>query len=110
MEVKIDKVENLAGGKGHAIMKNLIGAEQFKGRARLFAEITLEHGCSVGFHEHHNESETYYILKGEGQYNDNGIIRTVKAGEVTFTGDGEGHGIENTGKENLVFIGLILLY
>lgn len=110
MEVKIDKIENLAGGKGHAIMKHLIGKEQFQDKARLFAEITLEPGCSVGYHEHNSESETYYILKGEGKYNDNGTFKTVKAGDVTFTGDGQGHGIENIGDENLVFIGLILLY
>ena len=74
-----------------------------------YAEVKLEPGCSVGYHEHHNESETYYILSGEGQYNDNGTIRTVKKGEVTFTGSGFGHGMENVSNENLVFIGLILL-
>ena len=110
METKVDRVENLAGGNGHAIVKHLIGQEQFKGRARLYAEITLETGCSVGYHKHHSESETYYILKGEGKYNDNGTIKKVSAGDVTFTCDGEGHGIENTGSEDLVFIGLILLY
>lgn len=109
MEAKVERVENLVGGKGHAIVKHLLGKEQFDGKARLFAEITLEPGCSVGYHEHHNESETYYILSGEGEYNDNGTIRTVKKGDVTFTGSGFGHGMENVSNENLVFIGLILL-
>lgn len=40
--------------------------------------MTIEPGCSLGYHEHHNESETYYILRGEGDYNDNGVIRPVK--------------------------------
>lgn len=110
MEAKIDRVEGLAGGKGHAIIKHLIGKEEFQGKARLYAEVTLEPGCSVGYHEHHNESETYYILSGEGEYNDNGTVRKVSKGDVTFTGDGRGHGIENKGTENLVFMGLILLY
>ena len=48
-------------------------------------------------------------MSGEGQYNDNGTIRTVKKGDVTFTGSGFGHGMENVSNENLVFIGLILL-
>ena len=109
MKTKIEKVENMAGGKGYAIVKHLIGKEQYKDNARLYAEVTLKEGCSVGYHEHHKESETYYILSGVGTYNDNGTIRTVKKGDVTFTGDGTGHGLENAGKEDLVFIGLILL-
>ncbi|MCI5727785.1 MAG: cupin domain-containing protein [Clostridium sp.] len=103
------EVEGLAGGKGKAIVKHLLNKEQFNGKARLYAKITLKTGCSVGYHEHHNESETYFILSGKGQYNDNGKIRTVLPGDVTFTGDGMGHGIENVDTEDLVFIGLILL-
>lgn len=105
----IVEVEGLAGGKGKAIVKHLLNKEQFNGKARLYAKITLKTGCSVGYHEHHNESETYFILSGKGQYNDNGKIRTVLPGDVTFTGDGMGHGIENVDTEDLVFIGLILL-
>ena len=75
----------------------------------MFAEVTIPAGCSLGYHVHHNESETYYIVKGEGEYNDNGTTRTVKAGERTFTPDGCGHGIANTGDEDLVFMALIQL-
>ena len=42
-------------------------------------------------------------------YDDNGAKRMVKAGDVTYTPDGRGHGIANEGKENLVFMALILL-
>lgn len=108
METK--KVMNLAGGNGHAFVKNLIGEKEFQGTGRLFAEITLEPGSSVGYHMHHYESETYYILSGTGEYNDNGTIRQVKSGDVTFTGHNMGHGIINNSDEDLVFIGLILLY
>ncbi len=41
--------------------------------------MTLEPGCSLGYHEHHGESETYYIIQGQGEYNDNGKYRPVKA-------------------------------
>ncbi len=56
--------------------------------------MTLEPGCSLGYHEHQGESETYYILTGEGTYDDNGRIRPVKAGDVTFTPDGCGHALD----------------
>ncbi len=44
-ELRVERKENMAGGKGHVIIK--------------------QPGCSLGYHEHHNESETYYILRGE---------------------------------------------
>ncbi len=44
----------------------------------------------------------------EGDYNDNGVIRPVKAGDVTFTPDGKGHGMKNTGDTDLVFMALII--
>lgn len=103
-------VENLAGGAGHAVMKHLIGPEEMKNAARLYAEVTLEPGCEIGYHEHRGESETYYILAGTGTYNDNGEKREVRAGDVTHTPSGSGHGLLNTGTENLVLMALILLH
>ena len=54
------------------------------------------------------ECETYFILRGEGEYNDNGALRSVREGDVTYTSDGCGHALKNTGKENLVFMALII--
>ncbi len=78
-------------------------------KLRTFAFAELDPGASVGFHEHHGESESYYIISGEGTYDDNGTKVQVKAGDVTFTPSGEGHGIENTGAEMLQFIALIIV-
>jgi oxalate decarboxylase/phosphoglucose isomerase-like protein (cupin superfamily) len=33
----------------------------------------------------------------------------VKAGDITFTPDGCGHGLDNTGDTDLVFMALIIL-
>ena len=60
------------------------------------------------FHVHEGESETYYFLSGEGLYSDNGTEISVSGGDVTFTPDGEGHGIKNTGPEDLHFMVLIV--
>ena len=65
-------------------------------------------GSAIGYHIHNGESETYYILSGTAKYNDNGVIKTVTAGDVTFTGSGEGHGIEAIGNEPVEMIALIL--
>ena len=85
-----ERIENMAGGQGHVLIKRLLNEKQLNGKCGLYAEVTLEPGCSLGYHEHHNESETYYILSGKGIYSDNGTLRMVKAGDVTFTSDGQG--------------------
>ena len=104
-----ERIENMAGGQGHVLIKRLLNEKQLNGKCGLYAEVTLEHRSSLGYHEHHNESETYYILSGKGIYSDNGTLRMVKAGDVTFTPDGQGHGMTNTGDEDLVFMALIIL-
>lgn len=101
--------ERLQGAKGFYTMKRLLDEEQLNGKCGLYAEVTLEPGAELGYHEHHGESETYYILSGEGEYDDNGTKRAVKAGDVTFTPSGCGHNIENTGDKDLVFMALIIL-
>lgn len=106
--MKTERVENMCGGKGHLIIKHLLGEQELNGKCGLYAEVTIEPGCSLGFHEHHGESETYYILKGQGIYSDNGALRMVKAGDVTFTPDGQGHALTNTEDTDLVFMALII--
>ena len=106
MEIK--KVENMHGGEGHVIIQRLLDEKQLNGKCGLYAEVTIEPGSSLGYHEHHGESETYYILSGKGIYSDNGTLRMVEAGDVTFTPDGKGHAMTNSGDEDLVFMALII--
>ncbi len=107
--MKISRIEHMCEGNGHVIIKELLDEKQLNGKCGLYAEVTLEPGCSLGFHMHYGESETYYILTGEGEYNDNGTSwKHVKAGDITFTPDGRGHGLANTGNTDLVFMALII--
>jgi quercetin dioxygenase-like cupin family protein len=106
--MRIEKIENMAGGTGHVLIKYLLEEPQLNGKCGLYAEVTIEPGCSLGYHEHHGESETYYILSGKGIYSDNGALRMVKAGDVTFTPDGQGHALTNAGEDDLVFMALII--
>ena len=97
------------GGKGHVIIDRILGEKELNGKCGLYAKVTIEPGCSLGYHEHHNESETYFILAGQGDYDDNGTVRPVKAGDVTYTPDNHGHALTNTGDTDLVFMALIIL-
>ena len=84
------------GGEGYVIIKRLLDEKQLNGKCGLYAEVTIEPGCSLGYHEHHGESETYYILSEREFTSDNGTLRMVEAGDVTFTPDGKGHAMTNS--------------
>lgn len=76
---------------------------------KTFAKVTLGVGGEIAFHTHVGESEGYYILSGTGEYNDNGKIIEVKAGDYTYTPSGSGHGIKNIGYGTLEFMALIVV-
>ena len=107
-EREITKKENVNGGAGYVLMEALLNEEERGEHCRIFSQVTIEPGCELGYHEHHGESETYYILQGQGEYNDNGTYRPVKSGDITFTPDNHGHGLANTGNTDLVFMALII--
>ena len=100
--------ENANGGKGRVVLKHILDEKELNGKCKMYAEVTIAPGDSLGYHVHHGESETYYIIKGQGEYNDNGTIRQVTVGDKTFTPDGFGHGIANNGDTDLVFMALII--
>ena len=104
----VDRFERKNGGEGHILIEKLLTPAECGSHCRMYARVTLEPHCSLGYHEHHGESETYYILSGAGLYDDNGTPVPVEAGDVTFTPSGHGHGIANTGEIPLVFMAFIL--
>lgn len=96
-------------GVGEITVRSLLETPQeMYDKGRVFAHTTVYPGSAIGYHEHHGESETYYILSGQGKFNDNGTEILVGPGDVTFTGDGEGHGIEAIGPDPVEMIALIL--
>lgn len=104
-----EKELQLVGGPGMARVRKIIESdEELFGKGRLFNDFYLDKGCGVGYHTHCGDAEIYYVLSGEGEYNDNGTVTTIKAGDVTFTHDGESHGLINNGDEPLHVIALII--
>lgn len=101
--------ENHLGGEGQITVRELIlSPEELCGKGRVFAHSTLEPGASIGYHIHQGDAELYYIYSGQGEFNDNGTLKPVQAGDVTFTWSGEGHSLKNTGTQPLEFIAVIL--
>ena len=77
-EHEIVRKEKANGGKGHIIIEHLLTKNELKEQCGMFAHVTLEPNCSLGYHEHHGNGEAYYITKGSGLYSDNGNIIEVK--------------------------------
>ncbi len=101
--------ECLRNGKGTVNIKDLTDKEGLYGHGRLFAHITVEPGHSIGFHDHQHETEFFYIIRGEGLFNDNGTPVTVRAGDVCATGCGDSHSIENVSDAPIEMVALIVM-
>jgi len=108
-EMKVEEKERLREGEGTARLTYLLDGSAEK-NARMFAEITLNPGCSIGYHQHESETEYYFILSGTGLVNDNGTEVEVKQGASIITGNGAFHSIKNTGTDPLVFHAVIVTY
>jgi mannose-6-phosphate isomerase-like protein (cupin superfamily) len=108
-EMKSEIKEKVRGGEGNTHFTYLVDTDKEK-HTRMLAEVTLNPGCSIGYHQHDNETEYYFILSGTGTVNDNGKEVTVKAGDSVITGNGASHSIKNSGTEPLVFHAVIITY
>ena len=107
-ECKKEYRENMRGGNGTVEITSFATPEELNNKGRLFANITLNPGCSIGFHMHENESELFYVMKGEVLYNDNGTECTMRAGDVMICPAGTGHGVTNNGTETAELCAVIV--
>lgn len=102
-------LRNMRGGDGEVLQHLILDEGCMAKHSRLFATLTLKEGCSIGEHQHNNETEYYYILSGNGAVKEADGEKSVSAGDVVITGDGESHSLRNTGKEDLVLLAIIIL-
>ncbi len=105
---KINIMENAFGGAGKVEHHVIAAQETLYNKNRLFNHSFLNKGDEVGWHIHRGDGEIYYILTGEGEFNDNGTVTTVRAGDVCWTPDGEGHSLKCTSDEPLQMIALVV--
>lgn len=96
-------------GKEKMYKTNLADFDAWDSRVRFFSLVQVKPGEEVDYHIHEGESETFFILSGQGIYNDNGNEVEVTPGMVTLTPSGQGHSIKNTGDEMLIFLAFIIV-
>lgn len=107
--MRTEKIINMRNGKGEVEILHLIEKQSLFGKARLFAKLSIKPGSSIGSHRHENEFEIFYVLSGNGLFNDNGNTIPVQTGDICFTAPGETHSIENTSQQDLEILAIIIL-
>ena len=101
----------MRGGSGNVKIEHLWeAAKEMLAPNRMAAKLTLEPGCSIGFHRHENEEELFFIVSGKAEADDNGKTVTLEAGDTLLTGNGAGHAIRNSGSATLEILAVITKY
>lgn len=104
----IESLENLHGGTGTVhITRKLTKEDKITG-LNMFAEVTLEVGASIGYHLHESDAEAYHIVQGEGIFLDHQEVeKHVTNGDLCLITKGQGHGLMNTGNQDLKIIAIV---
>lgn len=108
VEMKSVIKEQMRGGSGQVVVKSLMEEGMIK-HCRLLAELTIEKGCSIGTHDHVNETEYYWITQGKGIVTEANGEKVVEKGDIVITGGGASHAIRNDEDETLRLLALIIL-
>ena len=98
--------EHMRGGAGAALLTP--ASKELPGNARLFSEIRLAPGASIGHHVHENETEMFLFLEGEGRVMDDDVEVCVHPGDSMATFPGHGHSVENIGDTDLLLVAVII--
>ena len=65
--------------------------------------------ASIGFHQHVESTEPYYVLKGKGIFEDNDHTETeIHPGDVCVIEVGQSHAIKNPFDEPLEIMALVI--
>lgn len=105
-DVKV--IEGLRGGKGQVELHHIVSKEELNGHGAMYAMGILKPGCSIGYHQHVDNTEPYFILQGKGIFvDDDGSETEVGSGDVCYIEVGQSHALRNDFGEDLVFMALV---
>ena len=94
-------------GKGECTI-TLLAGRQLQKHCRVFSEIEIPAGASIGLHDHIAETEYYLIQEGKGLVDDDGTLVAVNPGDVVVTTGGAKHSIEAIGNSPLKLVAVIV--
>ena len=95
-------VPHFKGGEGEAIVRKFDDP-----RMGAVVRLTLPVGSSIGLHTHTGNCEIIHVLSGSGVCHDDGTDVPLTTGMTHYCPEGHTHGIDNTGAEPLVLLGIL---
>lgn len=93
---------NFKGGN-----KKLVTKQYEDKNVKILMNSVLEPGASIGLHTHQGSLEVIYIISGTGTAICEGETENLYTGDVHYCPDGATHTLVNTGRDDLIFIGII---
>lgn len=105
---RIQMRENVCEGKGFVQMQHLLESSDMGGKASFCAKMVVEPGSSLGNHQHVENAEIYYVLKGEVVSGTPEHEKVMKEGDISFTGNGECHFLENRSNTSAEVLAIVI--
>ncbi|MGM0507682.1 MAG: cupin domain-containing protein [Fusobacteriota bacterium] len=106
--VNSNAVSKPRDGKGFVDAFAYLKSEDLSNGLQGFNVMELRPNSEIGYHQHVDDEEIYFILSGSGIVNDNGESKNVTSGDLIYTAQGEFHGLKNKSNEVLKFIAFII--
>jgi len=108
-KAKSSVVQNMKDGEGSLEIREILNKTELMGHGSLFAHIVVQPHSSIGYHRHVANTEPYYILSGNGVFEDNQHTKTpVGPGDVCLIRPGESHALYNPNDRPLEMIALVI--
>lgn len=102
-------VPNLRGGDGTIEIRHILKKDELMGHGSMYAHVIIPPHGSLGFHQHVENTEPYYVLKGQGIFVDNdGSETAIAPGDVCVIEVGQSHAIKNPGEKPLEIMALVI--
>ena len=101
--------DNVRGGEGTIEFRHILSADELMGHGTIYAHLIVPPHCSLGMHQHIENTEPYYVIKGKGIFVDNDGSKTeIAEGDVCVIEVGQSHAIENPNEEPLEIMALVI--
>lgn len=101
-------IENPHGGMGKIEKYEVLTSADTLDHVSLMAKVILHPQSIIGYHQHLEEAEAYYVLKGSGYFINSQRERiAVKAGDVCLIEVGGSHGMENLNDEEMIIMAIV---
>lgn len=111
-DVKETVIESAHGGQGQIKVRQVLGdlpgsgligfPDDFETPVNFVHIVTLPPNTSIGYHEHPNNEEFYYVISGHGRMHADGNDLDMPEGSIFLIKKGSGHSFHNDSEEVLV--------